>query len=39
MAYLLDTGILLRIVDAKDARHDIVMQAVQCCSPGQYRPA
>ena len=29
MAYLLDTGILLRIVDAKDARHSVVMQAVQ----------
>jgi len=29
MAYLLDTGVLLRIVDAKDARHDVVVQAVQ----------
>ena len=28
MAYLLDTGILLRLVDAQDRLHDVVREAV-----------
>ncbi|MCC6492574.1 MAG: type II toxin-antitoxin system VapC family toxin [Pirellulales bacterium] len=29
MSYLLDTGLLLRIIDRKDSQHDIVIEAVR----------
>jgi predicted nucleic acid-binding protein len=35
MAYLLDTGILLRLVDAKDPFHAVVRQAVQVLAAQQ----